>query len=148
MAAINQKKVLVIGEGIAGITAAAAAACKGASVTLVTTGPGTFAFASGFIEIHGMITGEGAAAILPDRLQESIRFFQKFAATAGVEISGSLEETRWLPTIMGTFHAVNLAPGSIWNIWSLWSRPAAQAFAMTLNTWPAPCRPSTSSPSR
>lgn len=43
----NQIDLLVIGEGLAGITAAATAADQGKRVMLVSTGPGTFVLGTG-----------------------------------------------------------------------------------------------------
>ena len=104
---IKKKTVLVIGGGLAGITAALAAVKNAAQVTLVTSGPGTFALSGGTVSVQGM-SKEASY------LQEAIEFFQDMTAAAGCEYEGSWQERTLIPNIMGGLQEVVLAPFSLW----------------------------------
>ncbi|TWH45058.1 FAD-dependent oxidoreductase [Sporomusa sp. KB1] len=103
----TRKQVLVIGGGLAGITAALAAAKYGAQVTLVTSGPGTFALSGGTVSIQGMSSEQ-------PYLEEAIDFFRAMTAAAGCEYKGACNERTFIPNIMGGFQEVLLAPASVW----------------------------------
>jgi glycerol-3-phosphate dehydrogenase subunit B len=46
---------------------------------------------------------------------EAIAFFQEMAQAAGGPLEGNISEVRYLPTILGDFQSVALAPRSLWN---------------------------------
>jgi len=103
----TRKQVLVIGGGLAGITAALAATKNGAQVTMVTSGPGTFALGGGTVNIQGMSSEQ-------PYLEEAIVFFSAMTAAAGCEYRGACNERTLIPNIMGGFQEVLLAPSSVW----------------------------------
>lgn len=100
--------VIVVGAGIAGLTSAASAASRGLRVALASTGPGTFVFGAGSVELRNI-----------DRhtpgLDGAVRFFCELTELAGCSFRGGLDETRYVPTILGSFQAVSLAPFYLWN---------------------------------
>ncbi len=111
----NGFDVLVIGEGLAGVTAAATAASQGARVTLASTGPGRFVLATACLDLNGIAYGEsGSLSCDPQDVEEAVSFFADFSTRAGCAYEGGVEERRMLPTVMGTFQTVSLAPRSIW----------------------------------
>ncbi len=103
---IRENKVLVIGGGLAGIVAALAAKRRGAQVTLVTNGPGTFALGGGLIRTPSKALSE---------IQEAMRFFQDITTAAGCEYKGSIREKAFLPNVTGGFQEVTFAPASLWH---------------------------------
>jgi glycerol-3-phosphate dehydrogenase subunit B len=111
----NEFDVLVIGEGLAGVVAAAAAVSRGAQVTLASTGSGRFVLATACLDLDRIVAdGSGSVAYTPQELKEAVSFFADFSGRAGCAYEGSVEERRMLPTVMGTFQTVSLAPRSIW----------------------------------
>ena len=111
----DEFEVLVIGEGLSGITAAAAACRQGARVMLASKGPGTFVLGSACVDLAGLdwstlAVGEGGAA----EMEEAIGFFVDMTAAAGCAYEGGVRERRLVPTIMGTFAEVSLAPKTLW----------------------------------
>ena len=108
----DMREVLVIGEGLSGITAAATAAAQGMHATLVSKGPGNFVLGSACVEVEGI-----DARTLDQPGHESdaaIKFFLDLTASGGCSYNGGLHERRLAPTIMGTFLEVSLAPRSLW----------------------------------
>lgn len=111
----NEFDVLVIGEGLSGITAASAAASQGLHVMLASMGPGTFVLGTGCVDLEGLDADHlGLAECGPDKMEEAITFFVELSATAGCAYQGGIRERRLIPTIMGTFQTVSLAPHSLW----------------------------------
>jgi glycerol-3-phosphate dehydrogenase subunit B len=111
----NEFDVLVIGEGISGVTAAAAACRQGARVTLVSKGPGTFVLGTACVDLAGLdwntlVIGKCGVT----EVEEAIGFFLELTAGAGCAYEGGLRERRLVPTIMGTFAEVSLAPRQLW----------------------------------
>lgn len=105
----NAIEVLVVGEGLAGITAAASAAANGKRVMLVSKGPGSFALGSACIDVAGLNKWP------PEQVDKGIARFVELAASAGCGYNGGLVERRLIPSITGTFQEVSLAPNSLWN---------------------------------
>lgn len=111
----NQVDLLVIGEGLSGITAAAAAAGQGLRVMLVSTGPGTFVLGTAGVDLDGLATRDlGFAKYGADEIEEAIAFFAELSASAGCAFQGGIRDRRLVPTIMGTFQTVSMAPHSLW----------------------------------
>jgi glycerol-3-phosphate dehydrogenase subunit B len=105
--------VLVIGEGLAGITAAAAAVSRGVRVQLVSTGPGTFLLGSACVNLHGLSPRE-REMVGAEQIEEAIAFFVELTASAGCQYKGGIADRRLVPTIMGTFQEISLAPLHLW----------------------------------
>ncbi len=104
----NQFDVIVAGAGIAGITAAAAASNRGLRVALVSTGPGSFVLGAGCVEIQNMDWTTPS-------LEEAIDFFTNLTESAGCGFRGGLGQARSIPTILGSFQTVSMAPFYMWN---------------------------------
>jgi glycerol-3-phosphate dehydrogenase subunit B len=100
--------VIVAGAGVAGITSAAVAASRGLRVALVSTGPGSFVLGAGCVEVQNMDRNTPS-------LEEAIGFFRNFTELAGCGFRGGLEEKRYVPTILGSFQTVSMAPFYMWN---------------------------------
>jgi glycerol-3-phosphate dehydrogenase subunit B len=99
--------VLVIGEGLAGTMASAAAATEGAHVALVSKGPGSFVLADDCFDFDAV---DFRAVESDDGFRRELQFFLKIAAAAGCEYHGWPNEKIRVPTILGTFRDVTLAP--------------------------------------
>ena len=111
----NEFDVLVIGEGLSGITAVASACHRGAHVMLASKGPGTFVLGTACLDLDGLDCGaQGLGHCGPRELEEAIRFFLELTAAAGCAYEGGTRERRMVPTVMGTFAEVSLAPRSLW----------------------------------
>ncbi len=127
--------MLIIGSGIAGLTAAISARQSGVSVILVSKGAGTYAISSGCIDLLGYVANKNgteaveaplsALPLLPkdhpysllgkDAVLQAISFFsdilerQKAPYTAGKTEEGAPKNTL-LPTILGTVKPSYLIP--------------------------------------
>ena len=104
--------ILVIGEGLSGITAAAAACQQGSRVMLASKGPGTFVLGTACIDVSGL--DADASGLGTNEVEKAISFFLELTAAAGCAYEGGIEERRLVPTVMGTFAEVSLAPRSLW----------------------------------
>jgi len=112
----NEFDLLVIGEGLAGICAAAAAARSGMRIMLASKGPGNFVLGTACVNLDGITSGEPAALdCSPKRLEEGLAFFVDLCAAAGCAYDGGILEQRLIPTVMGTFQTASFAPRSLWN---------------------------------
>lgn len=101
--------LIVVGAGLSGLTAAAAAAARGLRVGLTNTGFGLFVFGAGCVE------AAAGPVEHPDASREAIDFFCSFSREADYPFQGGAGERRHLPTMMGSFQTVSLAPGHLWN---------------------------------
>src|SRR5271157_5383834 len=111
----DEFEVLVIGEGLSGITAAAAACQQGARVMLASKGPGTFVLGTACVDLAGLDWGTlGVGKCGATEIEEAIGFFVELTAAAGCAYEGGVRERRLAPTIMGTFAEVSLAPRALW----------------------------------
>ncbi len=106
----NRFDVVVIGAGISGLIAAAMAARENLRVALVATGPGSFFLGSCCLESEE-IARLGA---VPE-LTEAIEFLCEMARLVGCPFEGDIASRRSLPTILGDFKNVALAPRLLWN---------------------------------
>lgn len=111
----NEFDLLVIGEGLAGICAAAAAARSGMRVMLAGKGPGNFVLGSACVDLGGITSAElPALDCSPKRLEEALAFFVDLCTAAGCSYDGGILEQRLIPTVMGTFQTASFAPRSLW----------------------------------
>ena len=106
----NRYDVVVVGSGIAGLTAAAAAAQKGQRVALVATGPGSIALGTGWLKAEP-ISGSGRAS----GLNEAMAFFCGLTSLAGCPLVGDAANPRPMPTYLGSFESVAFASQRLWN---------------------------------
>lgn len=128
---MNRKSdILVVGSGMAGMTAALAAAASGKSVTLLCYGVGSLAISSACIDVLGYLDGErvndpfSAVEKLPaehpyrkigkENVLAALQWFQDFCAGAGIDMHGPEEGkgNRELVTVMGTTKPSYLCPNS------------------------------------
>lgn len=106
----NHYDVVVVGAGLSGLTAAGLAAQQGLKVALVASGPGSFVLRAGYLKTRQMFAADAA----PD-MGEAITFFCEMANFAGCPFEGDPFLSRYLPTILGGFESVALAPRILWN---------------------------------
>jgi glycerol-3-phosphate dehydrogenase subunit B len=102
--------VVVVGEGIAGFTAAAAAAHRKMKVALVATGPGSIVNGPGWLKAQDILHASSAP-----ELSEAIAFFCEMARRAGCPFAGDVSTAKYLPSLLGDFERVALAPLLLWN---------------------------------
>lgn len=108
----NECEVLVIGEGLSGMMAAATAATEGSRVTLISKGPGNFVLGSGCVDLDGQ--DRAKLGLIDDRLEPAVSFFLDLTSSADCAYSGGAHDRRLVPTILGTFQEVSLAPRCLW----------------------------------
>ncbi len=124
--------LLVIGAGLAGLSAGLSAAEKGLTVRIVAKGLGSLHWGAGTIDVLGYLPGEADAVAdpfasleqLPERhpyrivggeaLATSLRRFQTIAADAGIAYIGApgFDRNQLLPSAVGAVRPVFLAPES------------------------------------
>ena len=128
---MNRKSdIVVVGSGIAGMTAALTAAQSGKSVTLLTYGAGTLAISSGCIDVLGYQNGVRvtdpfeAMASLPaehpysliggaETVREALDWLKVVCRKGGIDMAHAAEEgNHRLVTVMGTLKPSYLCPDS------------------------------------
>ncbi|MBQ9106162.1 MAG: anaerobic glycerol-3-phosphate dehydrogenase subunit B [Mailhella sp.] len=126
---MNRKTdIVVVGSGIAGMSAALAAAQNGKQVTLITHGVGSLAISSGCIDVLGYAGGTAvtdpfeAISSLPeehpyrlvgeDSVRSSLDWFNGLCRKGGLSLLKTEEGNRRLVTVMGTFKPSYLVPDS------------------------------------
>lgn len=127
---MKHSDIVVIGSGLAGLTAALAGARQGKSVTMLTYGSGSLSLNSGVIDLlgydaqHQLVRSPREAighlpAIHPyhkiglPAIEQSIEFFKDFTSKAGFPYIGSLDKQIMVPTAVGTLKPTGLAPQSL-----------------------------------
>lgn len=122
-----ENDLIVIGSGLAGLMAAAAASKKGKRVLVLTKGAGTIAIGGGSIDVLGYSEGgrkldnplQGLSSLSTSHpyskiglpaLAAAVEFFSSLCDEAGYPYKGSLGESQWLPTAIGTLKPTCLAP--------------------------------------
>ena len=117
--------VIVIGSGIAGVTAAKAAADEQVSVEIITKGAGATMMGSGALDILGAVPGEEKNttvndikegmellldknprhpyAVLKDSLENGIKALREVCRAGGMEFTGDGVTNAVIPNILGTF---------------------------------------------
>jgi glycerol-3-phosphate dehydrogenase subunit B len=106
----NRYDVVVVGAGLAGLTAAGAAADRKLKVALVSTGPGSFVTGPGWLKAQEMMR-----ACAEPELSEAIAFFCEMARKAGCPFAGDISTAKYLPSLLGDFQSVAFAPLPLWN---------------------------------
>jgi len=106
----NRYDVVVVGAGLSGLVAAGVAAHRKLKVALVATGPGSFVTGPGWLKAHEILQASAA----PD-LREAIKYFCELVRLAGCPYAGDVSTARFLPSVLGDFHSVSLAPLTLWN---------------------------------
>lgn len=131
-ATVSQQRntdVVVVGAGLAGLTAALISAQAGKSVTLLAAGAGALSIGSGCIDLLGYVEGKAvqgdpldAIAILPPEhpyqvigkkaVQDALNFFEQLCRAEQWPLLPTAHKNHWLPTIMGTLKPSYLCPPS------------------------------------
>lgn len=127
---MSKSDVVIIGNGLAGLTAALVCGDQGKKVTLLSYGAGTFPLNSGVIDILGY-DDAGRAVKSPAKgieklagnhpyskigmaaVKESVEYFKKVVAAEGFPYTGTLDEQQWLITSVGTLKPTCLLPESL-----------------------------------
>ena len=124
---MRENDVIVIGGGLAGLTAAAVAAKNGKKVMLLSLGAGTLTIGGGIIDVIGYVDGTvpvatpnaGLLQVGPEHpykkigtvaIEESIKFFKEVCQSEGYPYMGNLDEMQWIPTAAGTLKPTCLIP--------------------------------------
>ncbi len=139
---MKKSDVIVIGAGLAGLTAASAAAKDGHSVTLLTKGVGTLAFGGGVIDILGyaqqrrLQSPREIFAALPKEhpyaisgqaaVEQGVEYIRNLCAAANYPLDGSLDENILIPTAAGTLKPSCLVPKTM----NAADMPAAKAITV------------------
>lgn len=111
----SELDLLVVGEGLSGIIAAAAAATQGLRVMLVSPGPGTFVLGTTCVDLDGMNSCHmGLAEHSPEQMEQAVAFFMELTASSGCGFKGNRGAQRFVPTVLGTFQQASLVPNSLW----------------------------------
>lgn len=126
---MNKSDVIIVGAGLAGLTAALVTAQAGKSVTLIAAGAGALSIGSGCIDLLGYCNGKAiqgdpwdAIATLPAEhpyqrigipaVQDALHFFTSLCAEQQWTLLPTKNCNHWLPTIMGTLKPSYLCPQS------------------------------------
>lgn len=128
---MNRKSdIVVVGSGLAGMSAALTAAQSGKSVTLLTHGAGTLSISSGCIDVLGYINGkavsdpfeamEGLPAEHPysligggETVSEAVSWLKSVCKKGGLDMApASKQGNHRLITVMGTLKPSYLCPDS------------------------------------
>lgn len=124
---MRENDVVVIGGGLAGLTAAAVAAKNGKKVMLLSLGAGTLTIGGGIVDVMGYVDGgvpvanpsAGLLQVAPEHpykkigrpaIEDSIKFFKEICEEEGYPYMGNLNETQWVPTAAGTLKPTCLVP--------------------------------------
>ena len=122
-----ENDLIVVGSGLAGLMAAAAASKKGKRVLVLTKGAGTIAIGGGSIDVlgysesgrqldnplqglSGLSTSHPYSKIGQPALANAVALFLSLCDEAGYPYKGSLGESQWLPTAIGTLKPTCLTP--------------------------------------
>jgi len=126
------KDIIVIGSGIAGITAAKAAIEEGLSVAIISKGDGASILGSGAIDVLGVVPTkennyrvdniqEGIECLvenspkhpysmLKDSIDDGIKAFQEVCKVGGISYSGNGVKNKMVANTLGTFKATAYLP--------------------------------------
>jgi glycerol-3-phosphate dehydrogenase subunit B len=121
---VTEYDVIIIGAGVAGLTAGAFLAGRGFKVALVTAGEPTACLSTGCIDVcsrdHNPLTGiKGLPSahpfhLVPEKIiRESLNHFQAAMTEMGIPYTGALEENRLVLSALGTFKTSCLVPSTM-----------------------------------
>lgn len=124
---MRENDVIVIGGGLAGLTAAAAAAKRGKKVMVLSLGAGTLTIGGGIVDVLGYLNDGtpvsnpaanlqqlGAehpyAKIGTPAVEDALKFFKEMCEAEGYPYLGDVNTTQWIPTAAGTLKPTCLVP--------------------------------------
>lgn len=119
--------LLIIGGGIAGLTAACRAAEQNQKVQILTYGVGTYSIGGGTIDVLGYDAQgkpfdtplQGLTQVAPvhpyakigaDAVREALAWLKKITEQTNYAYTGDLDSMQWVPTAAGTFKPTCLVP--------------------------------------
>ncbi len=106
-------EVLVIGEGLSGIVAAATAARQGSRVTLASKGPGNFVLGSGCIDLDGL--DRGKIGLIDDGSTPAVSILSRADGLGRMSHTAeALANGDWFRPMLGASKNVSLAPRWLW----------------------------------
>ena len=116
--------IIVLGAGVAGLTAGMRLAAAGLKVALVTAGEPTACLSTGCIDLcssdENPLRGiEGLPAvhpfhfIAPDTIRQALADFQEFMVEPGLPYTGSTDKNRRVLSAIGTFKTTCLTPSTM-----------------------------------
>lgn len=133
--ALPESDLLVIGAGLAGLTAGWLAARAGKQVTVISKGWGATHWHAGCIDVLGYLSDEHGKPVESPRqalqafiearpehpyalaginnIETSLNAFIALSTEMGYPLLGSLDENQWLPTGSGAYRPTCLAPQSM-----------------------------------
>ncbi|WP_236639257.1 anaerobic glycerol-3-phosphate dehydrogenase subunit GlpB [Pelosinus sp. UFO1] len=124
---MRENDIIVIGGGLAGLTAAAVAAKRGKKVMVLSLGAGTLTIGGGIVDVIGYLEGNKPVATpsagllqLPAEhpykkigrpaIEDAIKFFKEICEEEGYPYMGNLDTMQWVPTAAGTIKPTCLIP--------------------------------------
>jgi glycerol-3-phosphate dehydrogenase subunit B len=121
---VTEYDVIIIGAGIAGLTAGAFLAGRGFKVALVTSGEPTACLSTGCIDVcsrnHNPLLGikelppEHPFHLVPEKMiREALDNFQAAMMDMGIPYTGSLTENHLVLSALGTFKTSCLVPSTM-----------------------------------
>jgi len=113
--------VVIIGAGVAGLTAGALLAERGFKVALVTTGEPTACLSTGCVDVcsrdHKPLSGindlppEHPYHLVPEKItRDALNYFQTAMMDMGIPYAGTAEENRFILSALGTLKTSCLVP--------------------------------------
>jgi glycerol-3-phosphate dehydrogenase subunit B len=120
----NRFDAIVMGAGLSGLTAAAVAAAQSRRVALVAIGAGAFVLDAGCVSAN-----EARQLSAQPDFEDAIAFICKATAAAGCALDADLRSPRRIPSLLGGFEGVSLAPRGVWKAaYSAGARTAIAGF--------------------
>ena len=121
---VTEYDVIIIGAGVAGLTAGAFLAGRGFKVALVTSGEPTACLSTGCIDVcsrnHNPLLGikelppEHPFHLVPEKtIREALDNFQAAMMDMGIPYTGSLEKNHLVLSALGTFKTSCLVPSTM-----------------------------------
>ena len=121
---VTEYDAIILGAGVAGLTAGTYLACRGFKVALVTTGEPTACLSTGCIDVCSRdskpltcikgLAPEHPFHLVPEKtIRESLNNFQTAMMDMGFPYTGTAEENRLILSALGTFKTSCLVPSTM-----------------------------------
>jgi len=121
---VTEYDVIVIGAGVAGLTAGAKLSSEGLKVALVTMGEPTACLSTGCIDvcscdenplrgIEGLPAGHPFHFVTPEIIRQALSDFQEFMVDPALPYTGTPDKNRRVLSAIGTFKTTCLTPSTM-----------------------------------